>query len=233
MKVNEKFRRGKGPLGYLVAAFLVIAALPLQAADRATWTGSAGNGLFLDPGNWTCFNGADEQIVGGVPAADAAITLAADVPANGWADANFTEMSGPIDLAGHSLTVPRAFFNVTLPALTDVIVNGDFEADEVEEGSSLSVTPQGWSRSHSNVILIRNNKSYTYNHDKKDTACFLPGANARRSISQTFTLPEDAVLSLSFNHINRNSSNGTYCKRQLQNLLNAWLCDRGARAKCA
>ena len=212
MKVNEKFRRGKGPLGYLVAAFLVIAALPLQAADRATWTGSAGNGLFLDPGNWTCFNGADEQIVGGVPAADAAITLAADVPANGWADANFAEMSGPIDLAGHSLTVPGAFFNVTLPALTDVIVNGDFEADEVEEGSSLSVTPQGWSRSHSNVILIRNNKSYTYNHDKKDTACFLPGANARRSISQTFTLPEDAVLSLSFNHINRNSSNGTYCK---------------------
>ena len=141
MKVNEKFRRGKGPLGYLVAAFLVIAALPLQAADRATWTGSAGNGLFLDPGNWTCFNGADEQIVGGVPAADAAITLAADVPANGWADANFAEMSGPIDLAGHSLTVPGAFFKVTLPALTDVIVNGDFEADEVEEGSSLRVTP--------------------------------------------------------------------------------------------
>ena len=124
MKVNEQFRRGKGPLGYLVAAFLVIAALPLQAADRATWTGSAGNGLFLDPGNWTCFNGADEQIVGGVPAADAAITLAADVPANGWADANFAEMSGPIDLAGHSLTVPGAFFNVTLPALTDGVTPG-------------------------------------------------------------------------------------------------------------
>ena len=210
MKVNEKFRRGKGPLGYLVAAFLVIAALPLQAADRATWTGSAGNGLFLDPGNWTCFNESDEQIVDGVPAADTAITLAADVPANGWADADFSTMSGPIDLAGHSLTVPGAFFSVTPAALTDVIVNGDFEADEVEDGGFLSVAPQGWTRSHSNIILIRNNTSYTFNNNKTDNGCFLPGNNTRRYISQAFTLPEDAILSLSFNHINRNNSKNSY-----------------------
>ena len=90
MKENDRFRRGKGPLGYLVAAFLMIATLSAWAVDRATWTGSAGNGLFLDPDNWTCFNGSDEQIVGGVPAADTAITLAADVPANGWAKGRLT-----------------------------------------------------------------------------------------------------------------------------------------------
>ena len=197
----------------VVALALVVAtgaAFPAWAANRATWTGAAGNGLFQDSGNWTCFNESDEQIVDGIPAADTAITLAADVPANGWADADFSTMSGPIDLAGHSLTVPGAFFSVTPAASTNVIVNGDFEADEVEDGGFLSVAPQGWTRSHSNIILIRNNTSYTFNNNKTDNGCFLPGNNTRRSISQTFTLPEDAILSLSFNHINRNSSKGYF-----------------------
>ena len=126
-------QRGK-TLSYLLAViFLTVATgavLSARASNSATWTGAAGNGLFQDSGNWTCLNESDEQVVG-VPAVDAAITLAADVPANGWADANFAAMSGPIDLAGYSLTVPKTFFDGATPALTDVIVNGDFEADAV------------------------------------------------------------------------------------------------------
>ena len=131
-------QRGK-TLSYLLAAiFLTVATgtvLSARASNRATWTGEAGNGLFQDSGNWTCFNESDEQVAG-VPAADAAITLAADVPANGWVDANFAAMSGPIDLAGHSLTVPKTFFDGATPALTDLIVNGDFETDRLTDGKT-------------------------------------------------------------------------------------------------
>ena len=200
-------QRGK-TLSYLLAATIALgAAATARASNRATWTGEAGNGLFQDSGNWTCFSESDEP-VGGVPAADAAITLAADVPANGWADANFAAMSGPIDLAGHSLTVSGAFFSVTPPALTDLIVNGDFEADAVPEGeTSLNQDPTGWTRSHDNVVITRNDTTKTYNNNKTDNGCYVAGY---RNITQTFTLPEDAVLSLSFNRINRNTGAGSY-----------------------
>ena len=200
-------QRGK-TLSYLLAATIALgAAATARASNRATWTGEAGNGLFQDSGNWTCFSESDEP-VGGVPAADAAITLAADVPANGWADANFAAMSGPIDLAGHSLTVSGAFFSVTPPALTDLIVNGDFEADAVPEGeTSLNQDPTGWTRSHDNVVITRNDTTKTYNNNKTDNGCYVAGY---RNITQTFTLPEDAVLSLSFSRINRNTGAGSY-----------------------
>lgn len=202
-------QRGK-TLSYLLAAiFLTVATgtvLSARASDRATWTGEAGNGLFQDSGNWTCFNESGEQVAG-VPAADAAITLAADVPANGWADANFAAMSGPIDLAGHSLTVPKTFFDGATPALTELIVNGDFEADIVPEGeTSLNQDPTGWTRSHDNVVITRNDTTKTYNNNKTDNGCYVAGY---RNITQTFTLPEDAVLSLSFNRINRNTGAGS------------------------
>lgn len=198
-------------LSYLLAAiFLTVATgavLSARASNRATWTGEASNGLFQDSGNWTCFNESDEQVAG-VPAADAAITLAADVPANGWADANFAAMSGPIDLAGHSLTVLKTFFDGATPALTDLIVNGDFETDIVPEGqTSLNQDPTGWTRSQDNVVITRNDTTKTYNNNKTDNGCYVAGY---RNITQTFTLPEDAVLSLSFNRINRNTGAGSY-----------------------
>lgn len=198
-------------LSYLLAAiFLTVATgavLSARASNRATWTGEASNGLFQDSGNWICFNESDEQVAG-VPAADAAITLAADVPANGWADANFAAMSGPIDLAGHSLTVLKTFFDGATPALTDLIVNGDFETDIVPEGqTSLNQDPTGWTRSQDNVVITRNDTTKTYNNNKTDNGCYVAGY---RNITQTFTLPEDAVLSLSFNRINRNTGAGSY-----------------------
>lgn len=209
--IKANIRMGGKTLSYLlVAIFLTVATgavLSARASNRAIWTGVAGNGLFQDSGNWTCFNESDEQVVG-VPAADAAITLDADVPANGWADADFAAMSGSIDLAGYSLTVPGAFFNVTPPALTNVIVNGDFEKDAVPEGdTTLSVAPQGWTRSANNVVITRNDTTKTYNNNKTDNGCYVAGY---RNITQTFTLPEDAVLSLSFNCIALNSKKGSY-----------------------
>lgn len=203
-------QRGK-TLSYLLAAiFLTVATgtvLSARASNRATWTGEAGNGLFQDSGNWTCFNESDEQVAG-VPAADAAITLAADVPANGWADANFAAMSGPIDLAGHSLTVPKTFFDGATPALTDLIVNGDFEADRLTDGkTSEKMLPTFWTGSSGYVYVTSNDTTRTYNNNKLDNGCYVVG---NRWIAQTFTLPEDAVLSLSFDRISLNNSKNTY-----------------------
>ena len=203
-------QRGK-TLSYLLAAiFLTVATgavLSARASNRATWTGEASNGLFQDSGNWTCFNESDEQVAG-VPAADAAITLAADVPANGWADANFAAMSGPIDLAGHSLTVPKTFFDGATPALTDLIVNGDFETDRLTDGkTSEKMLPTSWTGSSGYVYVTSNDTTRTYNNNKLDNGCYVVG---NRWIAQTFTLPEDAVLSLSFDRISLNTSKNTY-----------------------
>lgn len=203
-------QRGK-TLSYLLAAiFLTVATgtvLSARASNRATWTGEAGNGLFQDSGNWTCFNESDEQVAG-VPAADAAITLAADVPANGWVDANFAAMSGPIDLAGHSLTVPKTFFDGATPALTDLIVNGDFETDRLTDGkTSEKMLPTFWTGSSGYVYVTSNDTTRTYNNNKLDNGCYVVG---NRWIAQTFTLPEDAVLSLSFDRISLNNSKNTY-----------------------
>lgn len=203
-------QRGK-TLSYLLAAiFLTVATgavLSARASNRATWTGEASNGLFQDSGNWTCFNESDEQVAG-VPAADAAITLAADVPANGWADANFAAMSGPIDLAGHSLTVLKTFFDGTTPALTDLIVNGDFETDRLTDGkTSEKMLPTSWTGSSGYVYVTSNDTTRTYNNNKLDNGCYVVG---NRWIAQTFTLPEDAVLSLSFDRISLNTSMNTY-----------------------
>ena len=203
-------QRGK-TLRYLFAAiFLTVATgavLSARASNRGTWTGEAGNGLFQDSGNWTCFNESGEQVAG-VPAADTAITLAADVPANGWADANFAAMSGPIDLAGHSLTVPKTFFDGATPALTDLIVNGDFETDRLTDGkTSEKMLPTFWTGSSGYVYVTSNDTTKTYNNNKLDNGCYVVG---NRWIAQTFTLPEDAVLSLSFDRISLNNSKNTY-----------------------
>ena len=54
MKMKDRFRRGKGSLGYLVAAFLVVAAgatLSAWAANRyPSWSGTAGD--YTDPAMW-------------------------------------------------------------------------------------------------------------------------------------------------------------------------------------
>jgi len=200
-------QRGKTLSCLLAASIALGAAATARASNRATWTGAAGNGLFQNSGNWTCFNELDEQVVG-VPTADAAITLGADVPANGWADADFAAMSGSIDLAGHSLTVSGAFFSVTPPALTDLIVNGDFEADAVPEGeTSVKKVPTYWTGSTGYVYVTSNDTTRTFNNNKLDNGCYVVG---NRWIAQTFTLPEDAVLSLSFDRISLNTSKNTY-----------------------
>lgn len=228
------FPPGGGPLSLFLAASIALgAAATARASNRATWTGAAGNGLFQDSGNWTCFNESDEQVVG-IPAADTAITLDADVPANGWADANFAEMSGSIDLAGHSLTVPKTFFDGATPALTDLIVNGDFEADAVPEGeTSVIKVPTGWTGSANSdgyVYVTRNDPATAYNNKKKDNGCYVVG---NRWIEQSFTLPEDAVLSLSFNRINKNAANNSYNTSNGKVLIDgglqvlSWSDDRG------
>ena len=178
----------------------------LNAVTAATWTGAADNGLFQDPGNWTCFNVLGNQVAG-VPAADAAITLAADVPENGWADADFAKMSGLIDLAGHVLTVPGAFFNVTPPAEKNVIVNGNFEADQVAYGKSADIKPQGWTGNAN--VRVQRHAGNTYNNGKTDNGCYIwkPGY-----IEQTFTLLEDALLTLTYQRINKNTKSGSYTK---------------------
>lgn len=200
-------QRGKTLSCLLAAAIALGAAATARASNRAIWTGAAGNGLFQDSGNWTCFNESGEQVVG-VPTADTAITLAADVPANGWADADFAAMSGPIDLDGHSLTVPKTFFSVTPPALTDLIVNGDFEKDRLTDGkTSEKMVPTDWTGSTGYVYVTSNDTTRTYNNNKLDNGCYVVG---KRWIAQTFTLPEDAVLSLSFDRISLNTSKNTY-----------------------
>ena len=178
-------QRGKTLSYLLVAIFLTVATgavLSARASNRGTWTGEAGNGLFQDSGNWTCFNESGEQVAG-VPAADTAITLAADVPANGWADANFAAMSGPIDLAGHSLTVPKTFFDGATPALTDLIVNGDFETDRLTDGkTSEKMLPTSWTGSSGYVYVTSNDTTRTYNNNKLDNGCYVVG---NRWIAQT------------------------------------------------
>jgi hypothetical protein len=210
IKANIRMVGGKTLSYLLVAIFLTVATgavLSARASNRATWTGEAGNGLFQDSGNWTCFNESGEQVAG-VPAADAAITLASDVPANGWADANFAAMSGPIDLAGHSLTVPKTFFDGATPALTDLIVNGDFETDRLTDGkTSEKMFPTSWTGSSGYVYVTSNDTTRTYNNNKLDNGCYVVG---KRWIAQTFTLPEDAVLSLSFDRISQNTMKNKY-----------------------
>ena len=66
MKMNDRFRRGKAPLGYLVAAFLVIAtgatlsAWAANASRYPSWSGTAGD--YTDPAMW--YNGIAADVAG-------------------------------------------------------------------------------------------------------------------------------------------------------------------------
>ena len=171
--------------------------------SAATWTGAAGNGTFADAANWSCLDTLGNA-VSAVPGPTTPITLGADVPTNGWADADFSGMTGPINLAGHSLTVPGTFFNGMTSSSRNVIANGTFEADSVADGGEVSAAPKGWNGS-SSVKIIRKHTTLTYSQRKTaSNYCYIP-KNA--NITQTFTLTEDAILAISLNVVNKNTLN--------------------------
>ncbi len=90
MKENDRFRRRTGPLGYLVAVFLMIATLSAWAATASrypSWSGTAGD--YTDPAMW--YNGIVANVSG--DCANLARTAAGEATAyiregmvitNGW-----------------------------------------------------------------------------------------------------------------------------------------------------
>ena len=63
MKENDRFPRRTGPLGYLVAVFLMIATLSAWAATASrypSWSGTAGD--YTDPAMW--YNGIVANVSG-------------------------------------------------------------------------------------------------------------------------------------------------------------------------
>ena len=125
-------------------------------AATATWTGAAGNGEFLDAGNWTCVNAAHRTIPNGVPRADTLITLAADVPNGAWRDFVADAYVGSIDMAGHALTLygkngaSISAFSVTSSARQDpapLTLNIDQGLDFINQtitfGGNISILKEG------------------------------------------------------------------------------------------
>ena len=122
----------------------------------------------------------------------------ADLVADGFA---FTADKGlEIDLKGHSLTLPGSFFQNVTVANQELLVNGNFEADPVDSGAYLEYKPTGWTRGGT-VALINANNSYAYNQRGSGKMCFL---NNGANVSQTFTLPFAAVMTVSVQVANKN-----------------------------
>lgn len=105
-----------------------------------------------------------------------------------------------IDLEGHVLTLPGSFFENMKSANQQLLVNGGFEADPVDSGAYLEYKPTGWTRGGT-VALVSANNSYAYSQRSAGKLCFL---NNGANVSQTFTLPVAATVSVSVQAANKN-----------------------------
>ena len=135
-----------------------------------------------------------------------------------------------IDLKGKSLTLDGTFFASAVSAGESLLVNGDFEADDLGGVTPVRAlptghVPSGWTKDgmtgldelgYRNVFLIRNDSNYGY-QQRSDNSTW---TRIEKSywISQEFTLPHDAVVSLSFKVAatasSRGSANKTDCVLQ-------------------
>ncbi|MBQ1429370.1 MAG: hypothetical protein IIZ06_06845 [Kiritimatiellae bacterium] len=126
-----------------------------------------------------------------------------------------------IDLKGKSLTLDGTFFASAVSAGESLLVNGDFEADDLGGATPVPAlptghVPSGWTKAgmtglnelgYQKVFLIRNDSTYGY-QQRSDNSTW---TRIEKSywISQEFTLPHDAVVSLSFKVAATASSNGS------------------------
>ena len=88
----------------------------LTVVDRATWTGSAEDGDFGNPGNWSCQNFLGEEL-DAAPSGMVKLALSADAS---WSGSGLAALAAgsTVDLRGHNLTVDSAATSVGL-AVTD------------------------------------------------------------------------------------------------------------------
>lgn len=126
-----------------------------------------------------------------------------------------------IDLKGKSLTVAGTFFGSAASSGKSLLVNGDFEADDLGGVTPLRAlpsghVPSGWTKSgttglnvtgYQNVWLIRNDATYGY-QQRTDNSTWVR-INKSYWISQEFTLPRASVVSLTFKVAATASSGGS------------------------
>jgi hypothetical protein len=126
-----------------------------------------------------------------------------------------------IDLKGKPLTLDGGFFNAPTTGGASLLVNGDFEADDLCGVTPVRAlptghVPSGWTKpgmegleeqGYRKVFLIRNDSNYGYQQQSDNSTC----TRIEKSywISQEFTLPHDAVVSLSFKVAATASSSGS------------------------
>ena len=135
-----------------------------------------------------------------------------------------------IDLKGKPLALDGTFFASAASVGASLLVNGDFEADDLGgvtpvRALSTGHVPSGWTKAgmtgleelgYQKVFLIRNDSNYGY-QQRSDNSTW---TRIEKSywISQEFTLPHDAVVSLSFKVAatasSRGSANKTDCVLQ-------------------
>jgi len=126
-----------------------------------------------------------------------------------------------IDLQGQSLTLAGTFFGSAVSTGTSLLVNGNFEADDLGGMTPVRAlpaghVPSGWTKSgttglnvtgYQNVMLIRNDAAYGY-QQRTDNSTWVRIAK-NYWISQEFTLSHDAIVSLSFKVAATASSGGS------------------------
>ena len=126
-----------------------------------------------------------------------------------------------IDLKGQSLTLSGTFFGSAVSTGASLLVNGNFEADDLGGMTPVRAlpaghVPSGWTKDgttglnvtgYQNVMLIRNDAEYGY-QQRTDNSTWVRIAK-NYWISQEFTLPHDAIVSLSFKVAATASSGGS------------------------
>lgn len=121
---------------------------------------------------------------------EANITLDTDVD---WRDLNFSLAGHTLDIAGAQLTLANIPGAGTITS-SQMLKNGDFQADACASGASLAMIPMNWNGT--GTINVWNN-----NHDLGDAECngstWVYIANGG-SISQLFTVPTAGEYTLSF-----------------------------------
>ena len=130
------------------------------------------------------------------------------------ADADLTSLSplaietgSEIDLNGHALMVSGSVVDALKASTKDLVVNGNFEAKSLADNAyDTSSAIKGWSKSGT-VALIKNNNSYAYKQSssgyKQNTTvmCYIAKDGY---ITQTITVPEQVLCTLSLDKANKN-----------------------------
>ncbi|MBR5550015.1 MAG: hypothetical protein IKU71_09870 [Kiritimatiellae bacterium] len=117
-----------------------------------------------------------------------------------------------VDLNGHALTLPGSFIHDRSAPPVDLVTNGDFEAKSLSDGAWDESEISAWSKSGT-VALIKNNNAYAYKQSSTGSGenqnttvmCYIAKDGY---ITQTITVSEQVLCTLSLNKANKNYYNG-------------------------